>query len=443
MDLCDLLHSAPHLLTLLTNSHSLTELQAVDRKCHTLVHSRVKKLKLPGCGSLTSFSDLHYNSVSKPRLTVQHLQTLVAGSWPNLQSLSLDLQDLTAESAKLLGQAQWPVLQQLKITVHSWDSGCMLHICNVQPYLHGLSLAWGHMFDSTAEIKELKQADWPQLSRLKMHGNLHRLVSTFGAWPASQRIRELDLSCCWLETADLQSLALHKWLVLRRLQLADNVCDGHLLRVLCKACFPSLEELDLTRCVQQRPTIWITNAQRIVLPPTTWPALKTIKLAGNGIDQVLMTQLVKVKCPSLEVYDLEANCCTASMVQLLVHCSFPCLTELNLSGAYLDIAGVQELVKGHWPKLNRLDVSENELSIEAVSCLMTCRSWPVLRYMDVSFNNFAALPNFLVDGKHTLKFKVLAISSGTMPAWLLVYRPHLQWLDLSFAVFKLNANHFT
>lgn len=266
MDLCDLLHSAPHLLT---NGHSLTNLQVVDRNCHTLVHRRVKKLKLPGCGFLTSFSDL--NSVSKPRLTV-HLQTLVAGSWPNLQSLSLDLQDLSAESAKLLGQAQWPVLQQLKITVHSWDSVCMLHICNVQPYLHGLSLAWRHMSDSKAEIKELRQAAWPQLSRLKMHGDLHGLVSTFGAWPASQWVRELDLSCCWLETADLQSLALHKWLVLRRLQLADNVCDGHLLRVLCEACFPSLEELDLTRCVQQRFTIWISNAQRSVLPPTTWPA---------------------------------------------------------------------------------------------------------------------------------------------------------------------------
>lgn len=124
------------------------------------------------------------------------------------------------------------------------------------------------------------------------------------------------------------------------------------------------------------------------------------------------------------------------MVQLLVHCSFPCLTELTLSRGYLDIAGVQELVKGHWPNLNRLDVSENELSIEAVSCLMTCRSWPVLRYMDVSLNKLAALPSILVDGKHTFQFKVLAINSGTMPAWLLVYWPHLQWLDLSFAVFK-------
>lgn len=224
----------------------------------------------------------------------QHLQTLVAGFWPNLQSFSLQIPYLDAESARLLRQAQWPALQELEIVTDRWSSGCMIHISKIQPAIYQLTLISTTRGALDAEVTQLTQLDWPQLHRLKIHNNVYgqHSLTSLGTWPVSQQIQQLDLSCCNLCTADLQNLALHRWPVLERLDLHGNSFDSHFLRVLCEAGFPCLEELDLSNCISR-----LYRVQAVTLFPTSWPTMRILKLFADGIDATTMSELIQIECP--------------------------------------------------------------------------------------------------------------------------------------------------
>ena len=417
MDFCDVLHSVPHLLTVVTSDGGLTQLQAVSRNCRTLVHRHVRHLHL----HLQPQQRFWRNRYSKE----QHLQTLVAGFWPNLQSFSLHIPYLDAESARLLRQAQWPALQELEVVTDHWSSGCMTHISKMQPDLCQLTLM-SITGAVDAEVIQLTQLDWPQLQRLKIHNNLYgqHSLSSLGTWPVSQQIQQLDLSCCNLCTADLQNLALHRWPVLERLDLHSNSFDSHFLRVLCEAGFPCLEELDLSNCISR-----LYQVQAVTLFPTSWPRMRILKLFADGIDAMTMSELIQIECPLLKVYDLSANECTARMVQSLVCCYFPNLTQLDLSWGCLDVAGVHELVKGSWPSLSQLDVNGSDLCVEAVSCILSCSSWPLLRFLDMSRNRLTTSSVICVNGGQ-MRLDFLHIDNGTIPAWLLAHWPRLEWVNL-------------
>lgn len=105
------------------------------------------------------------------------------------------------------------------------------------------------------------------------------------------------------------------------------------------------------------------------------------------------------------------------MVQSLVCCYFPKVTQLVLSWGCLDVAGVHELVKGSWPSLSQLDVNGSDLCVEVVSCILSCSSWPLLRFLDMSRNRLTTSSFICVNGGQ-LHLDFLHTNNGTLPVWL-------------------------
>lgn len=269
------------------------------------------------------------------------------------------------------------------------------------------------------------QADWSQLQALTLVGQqLSGVVSELSTWPPRHQITSLSFSSCHLSGTDIQSLGVHDWQMLRRLYMRDDICDCQILEI-CRAGSSTIEELDLSHCC----TSWERSDDTLL--DSIWPALQVLKMPAAGIDDVAMSQLAKVTCPNLQAYDLTANIRTPGMMQHLVSCSYQMLTYLNLSWSDLDVSGVQELVQGNWPQLSMLDLSGNGLCIDAVTDITACRSWPLLRQLNLSRNWLARCGAIKLRSGNTLQLKLLAVSTGTMPEWVQLHWPNIEWVDVS------------
>ena len=219
------------------------------------------------------------------------------------------------------------------------------------------------------------------------------------------------------------------WISLELLKLCDHHFQANFLQDLCKAYMPKIERIDVWRCVRYGDEI--TSDSTFHLQAVSWSKLKVFDLGGTKINEQVMCEMVKLKFPLLETYILSENDCSPKMIQHLIHCTLPNLTYLHLKGSGVNSSGVQQLVKADWPSLLGLDLSHNKLDVEAVSQLLSCTKWRMLRGMNLSWNYLGrdGLDMMLGPGR-ILPLQYL--DRHSMPEWVKLHWHAIHYIDLTY-----------
>lgn len=432
MDLCDLFQSVPHLRSAVIKQGSLAQLLGVNRETRSWVHSFASQLRLE-----------LYDYDESTNEYKGHYDTLVDNTWPNLQRLSICARFLDVSCAQRLTQGLWPLLQQLSIEVEWWSPACVEHISKMQPYLSKLSLKRTKLTWDPSDLIKLLAAEWPQLQSLTVEGIRIRWIShEFSLWSARHQITELCFSDCSLQATQLEDLCLHEWSSLKRLCLRYNYFSVHYLYMLHKARFHCLEELDLTGCGwryvhsvlgpsdhRQEHMFW--GHRHTMGSSDTFPVLKILRMPAA--EEAVVACMLAIDYSVLEQYDFKRSAFSSKIMQQLIACPSCRLTVLNLSSSSLSVWYVQDLVNGIWPNLRSLDVSRNQLCADALSHLIACKTWPLLRQLNFANNALKGLEEVDVGNGFTLQVTVLQTSAGTMPAWLQEHWPDVECVDLSWS----------
>ena len=171
-----------------------------------------------------SWPQLETLVLSRCHLDAVNMAQLHLVCWPMLHTLDLDANPLCSASFAFLSAAQWPKLESLVLSSTYADASCMFHLGLAQmPCLVSLDMSCNGHLDSAA-IAQLVKAQWTTLQQLNLHGcNLDAEAAAELVecnWP---QLKVLDVACEDFESAAANTLLLGRWPYLERLEVLMDV----------------------------------------------------------------------------------------------------------------------------------------------------------------------------------------------------------------------------
>ncbi|KAL3161181.1 hypothetical protein ABBQ38_009549 [Trebouxia sp. C0009 RCD-2024] len=314
ISLADVLHTVPPLLPAVCST-AMTALLATSSSLRCLVREHVSSI------AITIDFDTHNQ--------LPELQSLVNGSWPRLQRLSLTsgcgasfepliFRDLCSES--------WIYLARLDLSIHSLQ---------------------------TKAMSQLVSGTWPALKCLNL--SHHKLgTAAIAQLAADWTLEELQLTGNSIKVEAMTQLVQCKWSNLKQLKLDRNSLGADAMAVLAEVRWP-LQKLDLG--YNDLHETWSMPN----LAKGRWPSLTMLVLAGNSIGRPGVAALSQANWPHLESLDLSTCHLAGGDTVDLCRTHWPKLTYLNLANNRLNAAAMVFLVDADWPALRCLSLAGNKM----------------------------------------------------------------------------------
>ena len=385
MSLLDTIYEVPQLLHV-TNSNSRKALQATCRQLRHLVHTTA---------SVVSFGTQRQSSEADARL-------LSSGTWTHLEAMKLRHADMSANAIAVLSQGDWPLLKILVLSNNLFGVRGMEHFSHGRwPALATLELHCVGM--RTKMMEHLQHATLACLSSLDLSENIMANSACWaelvkGEWPNSTH---LDLSSNYIDIGFLGQLKNAKWPLLGSLNLhgallkysATRQAQHEAFQGMAQCDWHHLQSLSLAKC-SLGPEAMQTICQ------AQWSDLRELDLTANSMSGDAIRYLTGSVWSQLEVLHLKRCDIDVTAVSYLVQAQWPHLQTLGLSGNDINVDALDLLVKAQWASLTELDLSYNYLGPEPVvrlssglelllgdsHCAVTPpKQWPRLSVLNLQF----------------------------------------------------------
>ena len=372
-----------------------------------------------------SFSRLRDVYLSFGRLGPSAVSLLVSVHAPRLQVLHLDSNDLGAEGMQQLAKGDWPLLKNLQLSCTRIDAQAMAELIKGNwPKLQTLNLRENKLNLQAADYVGAAAGSYPRMESIDLSGNmlnlcLGRVLKASSSW---LNLKSLDMSCCNLETSDMQSLVTAQLPQLNNLNLDHNLLNFDAMKQLILGQWPLLAYLSIINLKMSASSVallqsacWSLKGLRVAksrvvesfkqevyaLTQAKWPDLECLSL-GVG-HHTTMARLCKGNWPLLQRLDVSVDAVDALLVETLLSSSWPCLESLGLSTYSMSPDGFQffGIVFEQFPTLqqdfdNNTLITLSEFSNDGLlpKGSAACALWPclkclLLRKKNVSENNMS------------------------------------------------------
>ena len=300
-----------------------------------------------------SFARLQRICFSFGRLGPSAVSLLVSAHAPRLQVLHLGGNELGAEGMQHLAKGDWPLLEDLQLNCTKIDAQAAAELIKGNwPKLQTLNLRKNSLNLDGADYLGAAAGSYPRMKSVDLSGNLltlglGRVLKASSSW---LNLESLDMSCCNLETSDMQSLVTAQLPQLKNLNLDHNLLNCNAMKQLVQGHWPRLAYLSIIHSLMSassvallRGAFWSLKGLRLAktrvledfkpevcaLTEAKWPDLECLSL-GVG-DHTTMARLCKGKWPLLQRLDVSVDAVDAVLVKTLLDSSWPCLQSLGLS----------------------------------------------------------------------------------------------------------------